>query len=70
MRRRLMIPCPQCTNSETDFFRFNTCSYCNGKKEVDILHHFRMLDITDDRLENVKDFIKDPRFIEYLETKS
>ena len=70
MKRRLLIPCPQCTGSTSDFFKLNTCSYCGSTKKVDILEHMKVLNINDDRLHNVKCFIADPRFIEYLEQSS
>lgn len=71
--RILRIPCPQCEGGESQFFyteRAMICSYCNGMKEVNILDHFNTIGVSDERLENVKSFIDDPRFVEYLETRS
>lgn len=68
MRRRLLIACPQCTGSNSDFFKQNICSYCGSTKKVDILEHMKVLNISDERLHNVKCFIADPRFVtDYLE---
>lgn len=67
-RRTLLIACPQCTGSSSDFFKNNTCSYCKSTKRVDILEHMKVLGIYDERLANVKSFIADPRFVtDYLE---
>ena len=66
MKNKLFISCPQCTGSNSDFFKQNNCSYCNSTKKVDILEHMKVLDIKDERLENVTSFISDSRFSEYL----
>lgn len=70
MKRILKIACPQCIGGTSDYFKTATCSYCNRTKEVNILDHFRILGINDERLENVKNFIQDPRFVEYMGTKN
>ena len=70
MKRKLLIACHQCTGSSSDFFKLNTCSYCGSTKKVDILEHMKVLKIDDERLENVKSFISDIRFIDYLSQSS
>ena len=72
MRRKLVIQCPQCQGGESDYYyvqKAAVCSYCGGSKEVNILDHFKTIDVTDSRLDNVKAFIGDVRFFEYLESK-
>jgi hypothetical protein len=69
MRRKLMITCPQCEGGNSKYFReIVTCGYCGGSEKVNILDHHKILGITDERAENVRTFVNDPRFVEYLET--
>jgi len=71
MRRKLLIPCPSCNEGKSQYYRDAkiTCQYCRGAREVDILEHHALLGITDERHSNVKSFIADPRFTEYLTAK-
>jgi len=71
MRKKLYIPCPQCQGGDSKYFRAEgvSCSYCRGARTVDILFHHRRLNIEDDRNANVKSFVNDPRFQDYLESK-
>jgi len=73
MSRKLQIFCPQCTGGNSKYFyehKTITCSYCGGVKKVDILDHHKVLNIVDERNDNVKAFVEDLRFIEYLEAKN
>ena len=73
MRRKLLIPCPQCEGGESKFFYENkaaTCSYCGGLKKVNIFDHHQTLKIEDERHDNIKAFVGDSRFTEYLEAKN
>jgi hypothetical protein len=71
MKRKLMIACPVCIGGTSDYFKNAICPYCNRTKEVNILDHFKVLNIEDERLENVKNFVSDPRFVtDYLGTKN
>lgn len=72
MRRKLMIPCPQCEGGDSKYFydhKAATCSYCGGTKRVSIIDHHKTLAIVDDRHVNAMAFINDTRFVEYLERK-
>ena len=73
LRRKLMIPCPMCEGGDSRYFyehKLATCTYCGGVKKVNIFDHHRALNVTDDRHENVKAFVADSRFTEYLEARS
>jgi hypothetical protein len=73
MHRKLYIPCPACSGGESKFFyesKIATCHYCCGVKKVDILYHHSMLNIFDGRNDNVKSFVTNPRFVDYLESKN
>lgn len=73
MRRKLMIPCPQCEGGDSKYFydtKLATCTYCGGVKKIDIFEHFRVIGVEDERRDNVRSFVNDPRFTEYLEAKS
>jgi len=72
-RRKLYIQCPQCQGGNSKYYyklREEQCSYCKGNKDVDILFHFRTLDIHDERLYNVEEFIQSDRFFEYMDMKN
>lgn len=72
MRRKLSIPCPQCQGGDSEYYytqKAAVCTYCGGTKEVNILDHFKTIGIVDSRLDNVKSFVGDVRFFEYLESK-
>lgn len=71
MRKKLMIACPNCNGGNSQYYREIgvSCSYCKGAKEIDILEHQKNLGVTDERNANVKSFISDPRFMEYLIAK-
>jgi len=72
MRRILRIPCPQCQGGDSEYFytqKAATCTYCGGTKEVNILDHFKTINVNDERADNVRAFIGDVRFFEYLESR-
>lgn len=70
MRRKLLIPCPNCNGGESKYFKTEViCPYCKGTKQVDILNHHAVLGITDERNVNVREFLNGPRFQEYLIAK-
>ena len=69
----LLIGCPACDSGDSKYFYGDQaeinrsihnkteeiCSYCKGKKKVNIFLHYKTLNITkdDERFKNVQDFI-------------
>jgi len=64
MNSKLMISCPQCDSGKSKHFQDTICDYCNGTKKINIFDHYKILNITDERFDNVKTFAEN-RFLKY-----